>query len=335
MHRVRIIILFLVSLLVVSGCKVTPRAGVGKEGENAALIDIDATGSNDLEDAATAMDEGDYELALGLFRDILADNPTVTTAYLGIGEIFMIKEDFQKAEPAYRRAARLEPRNFDAQYGHGRALQMLTRFVEAVGAYLRALDINPDSADANLNLATTYLRLDQAEDALIHAQKVVELDPENGAARVNLGAVYEHLGMNEKAIDEWLTALELVDDTPPVLMNLIKVLAKEKRYQEAVNTALNLIRIQPSPNAYERLGWAYFRLGEYDKSIDAYREAVALDPNHWPSHNGIGVNALNRWLVSKKTDEDAKREARDAFRQSLRINRDQQRLIKLMLRYEL
>jgi tetratricopeptide (TPR) repeat protein len=283
-----------------------------------------------LDRADTAKNRGDYDTALAMFQEILAENPTITTAYLGIGDIFMLKQDYPRAEPAYSRAAKLEPRNFDAQYGHGLALQMLNRFIEAVRAYQRALTITPNSIKANLAIATTYLQMEEPKSAVIFAEKAVQLDPSNGSARVNLGAAYEKVGRNADAIEQYFTAMELVEDTPPLMLNLINVLAEERRYQEAVNTAQNLVRIAPSANAYERLGWCYFRLSEYRKSLDAYREAVRMDSNHWQSWNGIGVNAINTWLLSKKRDNNAAKEARDAFRRSLRINGDQPKLILLM-----
>lgn len=281
-------------------------------------------------EAEAAKDQGNYDAALAMFQEILAENPTITVAYLGIGDIYMDKQEYPKAEPAYARAAKLEPRNFDAQFGHGLALQMLNRFVEAIRAFQRALTINPDSLSANLALATTYLQMDEPKSAVIFAEKSVQLDPANGSARVNLGAAYEKVGRNADAIEQYFTAMELVDDTPPLMMNLINVLSEERRYQEAVNTAENLVKIAPSANAWERLGWCQFRLGEYSKSMNAYREAVKLDDQHWQSWNGIGVNAINIWLLSKKRDTEAGREAREAFRHSLRINPDQPKLVLLM-----
>ncbi len=283
-----------------------------------------------LEQADEARDSGNYVAALEMFQDILAENPTITTAYLGIGDILLIKREYAKAEPAFARAAKLEPRNFDAQYGHGLALQMLSRFVEAVRAYQRSLTINPESLKANLSIATTYLQMDEARSAVVFAERAVQIDPASGAARVNLGASYEKLGRNADAIEQYFTAMELVEDTPPLMMNLINVLALERRYQEAVNTAENLVKVQPSANAYERLGWCYFRLSDYSRSMAAYREAVKLDPQHWQSWNGVGVNAINTWLLSKKRDTSAANEAREAFRRSLRINGDQPKLILLM-----
>ncbi|HRP63022.1 MAG TPA: tetratricopeptide repeat protein [Phycisphaerales bacterium] len=292
--------------------------------------------SQQLDDAHRAMQAGDYDIALAMFREILAENPTITPAYLGMGEIYLVQQDYEKAEPVYARAARLEPRNFEAQYGHGFALQMLQRFAEAVRAYHRALTIDPDNPKANLNLATTYLQLSEPRNAVLFAERAVEVDPSSGAARANLGAVYEQLDRNAEAVEQYLMAMELLEEnTAPLMLNLINVLGKEKRYREAVNTAEHLVRVQPTANAYERLGWGYFRLGEFDRSINAYRKSVELDPQHWLSWSGIGVNSLNAWLLSERKDTDAMREARTAFRRSLQINPDQPRLITLMSNYGL
>jgi tetratricopeptide (TPR) repeat protein len=278
---------------------------------------------------------GNYDVALAMFQEVLAENPTITTAYLGIGDIYMIRQDYGKAEPAYGRAARLEPRNFDAQYGHGLALQLLARFVEAVRAYHRALTIDPDNLRANLNLATTYLQMNEPHRAVVFAERAVHVDPEHGPARANVGAIYEKLARYEEAVDAYDTALELMGNRGPLMMNQINVLARLKRYTEAANTAETLIRIEPSATAYERLGWCTFRLRDYERSMDSYRAAVQLEPGHWPALNGVGVNALNTWLLSKKRDEQARIEARNAFRRSLRANSDQPRVVELMLNYGL
>lgn len=328
----------IIACLCVWSLAVVPACRSNKNNGSAANIKVrtpTAAQQQRVTEANALKDAGNYDTALAMFQDILAENPTVTTAYLGIGDIYIIKKDYDKAEPAFGRAARLEPRNFDAQYGHGLALQMLNRFLEAVRAYHRALTIDPDSVKANLNIAVTYLQMNEAQSAVTFAERAVELEPGNGSARINLGAAYEKVGNNAKAIEQYLAAMELVEHTPPLMMNLINALAAEKRYQEAVNTAENLVKIDQTANAYERLGWCYFRLSDFDKSLAAYQQAVSVDPNHWQSHNGIGVNMLNKWLLSKKQDREAMRAARDAFRKSLRINSDQQKLITLMSTYQL
>ena len=55
---------------------------------------------------------------------------------------------------------------------------------------------------------------------------------------------------------------------------------------------------------------------------------------HWPSLNGVGCNALNKWLLSSRMDIAALREARQAFRQSLIVNADQQKVVDLLIKYD-
>src|SRR5687768_921683 len=44
--------------------------------------------------ATSAKDAGDYDTALAMFQEILAENPTITTAHVGVGDIYLIKKDY-------------------------------------------------------------------------------------------------------------------------------------------------------------------------------------------------------------------------------------------------
>jgi tetratricopeptide (TPR) repeat protein len=288
-----------------------------------------------LEEGRASIAAGQYDHALEIFQAILAENPTIAGAYVGIGDVYVIQENWARAEPAYARAVRIDPRSFDAQFGHGLALQMLDRFDEALRAYHHALTIRPESPQANLNIALTYMHLDEPTRALTFAEKAVEADPASGPAHANLGAIYEELGRTVDAIDAYVAALELMDNQPRLMLSLINVLARENRYREAANAAEILTRIDPTAAAFERLGWCRFKLREYDAAVEAYRQSVEIDGEHWPAHNGIAVSALNRWLLSDRRDEPARAEAAEHFRRSLRINPDQPKLVELVLNYKL
>lgn len=288
-----------------------------------------------LADAQAARDRGDYDVALSLLQEIIAENPTITPAYVAMGEIQYEQADYTSAEAAYRRAARLDPGNFTAQFGHGQALQALKRFGDAVQAYLRALTINPNDVQANINVARAYLELDRPDLAKPFAEKAVSLQPDNGDARVTLAGIYDELGLTTQAIDTYRVAMELVEPTPELILSLVNALSEADRFREAIDAAQTLNRLEPNANAYERLGRAHFKLREYDASMAAYRQAVELDPSLWVAWNGIGVNALNGWLLTKRRDRDLASQARDAFRSSLRINPDQPKIVQLLSTYQL
>ncbi|MCL4211676.1 MAG: tetratricopeptide repeat protein [Phycisphaeraceae bacterium] len=338
MSHLRVLVgVAMLGMLAAGGCRTSDSARVDNSAgtaSQAAQVNAAALESA-LTDANAALNTGDYDAAMAMFREILAKNPTVATAYVGIGDIHMAQQDYAAAEPNYGRAARLEPRNFDAQYKHGLALQMLGRFVDAIRAYQRALVVRPSSHEANLNTAITYLQMGEARSARGFAEMARTLKPDDGPSRINLGAVYDQLGLYDLAIEEYLTAAELVDPTPELRMNIVNAYANAGRYQETINAAETLLRVQPSAGAWERVGWAWFRLKNYEKSIEAYRNAVRLDESHWPAWNGVGVNALNAWLLSEKQNVEARREAGEALRRSLRLNRDQPKIVQLISTYRL
>ncbi|MSR29516.1 MAG: deoxyribonuclease IV [Phycisphaerales bacterium] len=288
-----------------------------------------------LETAGTLQLRGYHDEALALFEDLLAKNPLLPEAFVGVGDVRFAQGRYGDAEPNYRRAAKLDPAAYGAQYGHGRSLQMLGRAAESIGAYQRALAANPKSAEVNLNMATAYLSLGDARAASRYGERAVELSPKNAAAHVNLGVAYERLGRAADAIARYQTASELMTPTPQLLMNLVNAYVADRRYPEAVNTAVALTKLASGPETFERLGWAEFRAGNYELSSAAYRQAVVLDPKYWPAWNGIGVNALNRWLASDKRDGEAAAEARRAFRASMNSLPDQPKVLKLCTTYGL
>jgi len=289
----------------------------------------------DLVTAERAADVGDYAEAIRMFEELLSENPTLTDAYLGLGDIHFFQGNFEAAETNYSRAARLEPRNFDAQYGHATVLAALNRYSQAVRAYQRALAIQPTSVYANIGVADSYLASKRPQSAITYAQSAVKLEPENIDARLSLATAFEYVGRYEDAVRELEVALELGDTNEALLFRVVAAYMKAKRWQEAANAAETLVKVAPSASAYERLGRAYFRLARYEMSMDAYRQAVEMDPRHWPSLNGLGVNALNAWLRSERSDTAMALEARDAFYASLRINPDQPKLVEILATYSL
>lgn len=278
--------------------------------------------------------QGREDEALALLARAIERNPTLTVAHLEMADIYERTGDYSAAEQSFSTAARQQPANFDAQFGHGRVLQAMSRVAESVRAYLRALAIRPDHFEANLNLATAYITLDGPAQALPYAQRAVQLQPDNGPAHANLGAIYSALGRHREAVTHYEAAAELMRLTPALLLNMAESLGKLDRYDEMVVTLETANRIEPTAVAYERLGFAQFRLRQYDPAMDSFRQAIALDPSHYPAMNGLGVCLLNRYILSGKSDVAAHDEAMNNFKRSLKINVRQPRIVELVSRYE-
>lgn len=295
---------------------------------------IEVRGEERADAAEQLREEGRLDDALTYFALAIEDNPTLTTAYIGMGQIYQERGNHFEAERRFRVAVEQQPRSFDAQYGHGLALQMLNRLTDAIGAYLRALSIAPNDFDANLNLATAYLQLNEPRQALPYARRAVELNGDIGNARVNLGSVYAALEWHNEAVRQYQSAAELMELTPPLLLNLATSLGKSERYIEMANTLERLVELESTAAAWERLGFARFRLRRYESALEAFNQSAEIDPEHYPAQNGIGVCLLNKYLLSQRTDMTSRRGAVAAFRRSLRVNRNQPKIVDLLSRYD-
>lgn len=279
------------------------------------------------------LEQGALDQALLEFERAIESNPTLTVAYLRAGDIYRERGDYSGAERRYGEAARIEPRNFDAQYLHGLSLQLLQRMDEAVRAYLRALAIRPDDFYANLNLGTTFLQLDEPEQGLPYAVRATQLRPADGPARVNLGATYAALGRHAEAIVQFDAASEVMTLGPELLINVAESQGQLGHFEDMEGTLRHVVRIQPSAAAWERLGSAQFRSRRYQDALESFRTSIQLDPSHYPAHNGIAVCLLNRYLWSGRNDIGALDGAVSSMRTSLRLRRDQPRILELLTRY--
>ena len=105
-----------------------------------------------MDQAKQYMDKGLTDSALAAFGLALEENPRLTEARVGMGQIYIDKGDYKLAEESLEAATRNDPNSFDAHYYLGLSKQLLGRVKEAIRVYLQALAIDP-----NYNLAREYL----------------------------------------------------------------------------------------------------------------------------------------------------------------------------------
>ena len=109
--------------------------------------------------------------------------------------------------------------------------------------------------------------------------------------------VYYARGVSLESLDQWeaaekdlLVALELAPEQPLVL-NYIGYSWIERGYR--IHDALSLVRkaadLAPD-NGFivDSLGWAYYRLGDYESAVRELERAVELEPNDPILHDHLG-----------------------------------------------
>jgi len=280
------------------------------------------------------LDAGLVDSALAEFGLALEENPTVIEAHMGMGRVFLQRQDYALAANAFQRAVALDPNNFDGQYQLGLSFQLLGKLEDAVRAYLRALLLRPDSAQANYNLASAYLQLGRADAAMPYAVRSTLLAPDNQQAWANLAAARSLLGEYEQAIEAYRQAVELGQQEAPIMLGLAAAHLKLGRYAQAIAVLRSLLQAQRSATACERLGFAYFKMRRLDDALAAYRESLAVNPNETGALNGVGAVMMTRYIQGGLADKPLRDQALESWRKSVTIRAEQPRIVDLIARYQ-
>ena len=287
-----------------------------------------------VEQARQYLRKGLSDSALASFGQALEENPYITEAHMGMGDIYRDYGDYELASRAYERATDVDPTNFDAHYYLALMRQLLGQVQEAIATYLRALAINPRSFEANRDIASAYLQAGQTALAVRYAERATELDPNSQEAWTNLAAAYSLQGRYEDAVDAFRQAAEQGELDDRVLLGLADAHIRLGNYARAINVLNSLIRREPSSTAYERLGYARFKQREFRTALKHFRTALTLDENDTAALNGVGVCLMTLYVQGGRENTLQRDEAVEVWRKSVKLRPDQPRIADLISRYE-
>jgi tetratricopeptide (TPR) repeat protein len=138
-------------------------------------------------------------------------------------------------------------------------------------------------------------------EAIPHLQRAIELDPEFAMAYAFLSSVYANTGQSSLAPAQARQAFQLRDR----VSERERFFISWRYYRDAVQAwdkALDLARswtvtYPREATAFNSLGVAHIRLGHFDDSVAAFREAIRLDPKFTPAYGNLAAAllALNRY----------------------------------------
>ena len=141
-----------------------------------------------------------------------------------------------------------------------------------------------------LAVAQAYQRLDQYPDSIPLINQVLAGHPDLPAAGLMLGAAYERTGKRDTAVSTFRKVLKAAPDFHAVLNYLGYMWAeKGENLDEALSMIRRAVALDPDNGAYvDSLGWAHFRLGQYDRARDFLERATRLVPEDATVHEHLG-----------------------------------------------
>ncbi|MDA8082447.1 MAG: tetratricopeptide repeat protein [Nitrospiraceae bacterium] len=220
---------------------------------------------------------------------ILAEEPDHADALLRLGDIYALREDYQKAMSYYQKARTAAPQNLQALFSIEGVLERQGRWAESLKYIDDILDIDED------NLTALYRKREMFEkqgrwDDLVLLQKAVikyihnEKEKKNEQDRL-VGYKYEYgrdsLENNQldKAKKAFKTVLRLEKDFIPAVLGLAEVMLREGESEEAVNLLEKSYEATSSKIILARLEDLLISLGEPGRLINIYKNSISKNPN--------------------------------------------------------
>jgi len=228
--------------------------------------------------------------------------------------VLVAQNSLDDAEAVVQRivAAEAEAEAGSAEFYLGRIAEARGDTPGAIAFYEQSLRANPDSTTALQALASLSLASGDADRAIEILREFVERNPDQARARMLLGNALVQAQDRRAAESEFRRVIEDQPGMSAAYVNLATL------YDDDSVARYDILRqgMTANPDDFRlavRLGLEYERHGRFDDAIDAYEEALALNPD-----NRYVANNLAMLLLDRRTDESGYRRAVELAQQFAR-----------------
>ena len=205
---------------------------------------------------------------------------------------------------SYKKALALEPDSAVILERLAEIYAKSQRIRDAVAEAQAALKIDPDNVDAHRLLARIYVRTlgdmsggevqqENLTKAVDQFQAILKTDPTDTYSLLWLARLYRFQNQHAEAEKVLRQILAHDSDNGPALEQLSQLLIAQGRAQEAIGLLTRAAGDSASPDIYDLLGDAYSQAKDYPKAEEAYKQAIAGDPDDAGHRHGLAQALLS------------------------------------------
>lgn len=233
--------------------------------------------------------ENKHDEAEGVLRGVLAHDPDNGQALEQLSQLLIDEGRSQDAIEILSKAAgsTSAPEIYDLL---GDAYMQRKDYPKAEEAYRQAVDGDPDDTGHRHGLAQALLSQDKYEPALEQFKKLSEMEPGTSENYLRMAQLYRRLGKFEDAESSLLRAKQLAPGSLEVLYNEALLYEDQGRYEDAIKVlsdAIAGIKGQSGGDSntnalailYEQLGRAYREEENYPEAIRSFEQMAQLGPD--------------------------------------------------------
>lgn len=234
--------------------------------------------------ASALSDDQGLEVALAYAQLALSVSGDRNINLTLLGDIYESMNSYQRSIDAYDAIDKTSVLKPNADLEVAVNLQRLEKKDEAKVRLKALIAADPKDYDAQVTLGNLYRNNEEfalAADAYNAAIALISKpERDNWTVFYYRGIAFERTKQWDKAEPDFRKALELEPDQPMVLNYLgYSMVDKKINLTEAIAMVRKAVELKPNDGyIVDSLGWAHFRLGEYEEAVKQLERAVELKP---------------------------------------------------------
>ncbi len=214
-----------------------------------------------------SLSQENFSEAIRFFQLAIERDAMHLRAYLSLGDIYSMQQEYLVAETYYNKVLKYEPDSVPAYTALGTMHWKMGDYREALSFYRRVLDIDPSNQFARQQVESVtqefftayyeqgmaYKESGDLERALIEFQKAQSLYPDDIEFMVEIGDLFFQQHDYMMAESYFQKALDLEPDYYPAIIGAGQVQQALRRYDEAIHYFKKGIEVQPGDQKAIRL----------------------------------------------------------------------------------
>ncbi len=258
-----------------------------------------------------------------IYRRILAADPRVEAAWLGLAELQLAQGHHREAMAIYREAAGHLPDSSipyhlarlmvdtghdladilaeegpEVLYHLGVALSEAGQYEQATLVFKRIVAMQPQTVEQWTDLARYYIYLEDYDSATVVLSQAAEVMPDSSEIYLYWGTALESTERYDEAIAVYQRGLGHRPDAVDLYLYWGLALEQQDAWAEAIEVYSQALEASPGHAAlHVRWGISLGQQGQWEAALAQYETAASLDSAHSPTflHWGIALEELERW----------------------------------------
>jgi tetratricopeptide (TPR) repeat protein len=224
----------------------------------------------------TQMNKGNYIVADNYFEKATQFLPNYSTLYINLGVLNGAINKPKEAEDNFKKAVLLDPLAFESYTFYARYLLQIGRSAEAIQLANKALTINPFATMALQTLMNAYNQLGNWGMLQQVATKTLSNLPNDVTAQKFLEAAQKKVPVTSTALAALNKPITAAD-----YLNLSLNYYNQQQYQKCIDACKEALKLKPDyADAYSNMGAAFNMLQQWKNGALACNAALKINPNH-------------------------------------------------------